>query len=126
MHLVNLTIKTKTFPTPLKVSKVVPIQKTSKDQNTADGWRPINVVAAIAKVIERVYLSQIMEHLSANQIIGHSHHGAVRLKSTQSLVTEIYDALVKDLTEGTETALIALDQSKAYDIVDHEIMIRKL
>ena len=64
---------------------------------TSEGWRPVNVVAAIAKVIERALLQQILMHLETNELIGHSHHGAVKRKSTQSVVAEIHDKLLEDL-----------------------------
>ena len=126
LHLVNRNIATTTFPTPLKTSKVVPIRKLGKDATLSDGWCPINVVAALAKVIEHVLLGQILAHLSEHKLVGHEHHGAVRHKSTQSLVSELHDSLLQDLREGTDTALIALDQSKAYDVVDHAILLLKL
>ena len=82
LHLVNTMIQTTTFPTPLKTAKVVPIEKSNKDKTSSDGWHPVNVVAAISKVIERVYLKQILEHLKVKNLVGHSHHGAPKYKST--------------------------------------------
>ena len=125
LHLVNSTIRTKTFPTPLKIAKVVPVEKLNKDKSSSDGWRPVNVVAAISKIIERVYLKQILEHLSRNNLVGHSHHGALKFKLTQSLVTEVYDKLLEDFNEGRDTALITIDQSKAYKVV-YKILIEKM
>ena len=126
LHLINSTIKSTTFPEVLKVSKIVPIKKAGKDPTSADAWRPINVIQAIAKIIERVYLAQILKHLDQHNLIGHSHHGAVRHKSTQSLVNELHDTLLEDFMKDIDNAIIALDQSKAYDIVDHRILLLKL
>ena len=126
LHIVNTSIRTTTFPTSLKTAKVVPVEKINKDKSSSDGWRPVNVVAAISKIIERVYLKQILEHLSVNKLVGHSHHGALRFKSTQSLVTEIHDKLLDDFNKGVETALITIDQSKAYEVVSHELLLEKM
>ena len=90
LNLVNSIISTTTFPSKLKTSKVIPIPKTGKDDTTAEGWRPVNVVASLAKIIERVMLKQIMKHLEESKVIGHAHHGALRQKSTQTLVTELH------------------------------------
>ena len=120
LHLVNSTILTNKFPEALKVTKVVPIKKVGKDSTSSDGWRPLNVVAALSKVIERVYLKQILNHLDK-----HQHHGAVHGKSTQTLVNELQDLLAEDRVEGRESIRIALDQSKAYKIVCHKILLRK-
>ena len=126
LHMVNTTIKTTTYPDVLKTTKVVPIQKTGKDKTTSDAWRPINVVSALSKIIERVLLKQIQEHLDINNLVGQQHHGAVRGKSTQTLVSELQDILAEDISHGRETVLIALDQSKAYDLVSHDILLGKM
>ena len=126
LHMVNSTISTTNFPEVLKTAKVVPIEKVGKESTSSDGWRPVNVVAALSKVIERVMLQQILQHLKSNGLVGHQHHGAVKGMSTQTLVTELQDLLVEDRNKGLESFLIALDQSRAYDIVSHEILIEKL
>ena len=112
LHLFNMIVRTTTFPESLKTSKVVPIRKTGKEPDSSDGWRPVNLVAAISKILERIFLRQILEHLDTNDLIGHSHHGAVRFKSTQSLVSELHDKLIEDLDKDDDSALVVLDQSK--------------
>ena len=74
LHMVNRSISTTTFPTQLKTTKIVPIQKAGKETTTADGWRPVNVVGALSKIIEKVFLTQILKHLDKNNLISHQHH----------------------------------------------------
>ena len=125
LHLVNRCITTTTFPESLKISRVVPIEKKGKDIQSAEGWRPVNILNALSKILEQVFLSQITRHMDDNNFIGQAHHGAVKYKSTQTLVTELHDLLIEDLTNNNESVLIVLDQSKAYDIVSHEILLKK-
>ena len=108
------------------MSKIVPIEKLGKDPNNSSGWRAINLVNATSKVIERVLLAQIIQHLEVNKLIGHVHHGSVSQKSTQTLVTEVYSQLLENFENGEDSALIMLDQSKAYEIVDHKLLLRKI
>ena len=126
LHLVNATIRTSRYPTQLKTTMIVPIEKANKDRTSAEGWRPVNVVPALTKVIEHILLHQIMDHLNRHNLIKHGHHGAIMGKSTQSLVAEVHDRLIENMTQGTESALIILDQSKAYNVVSHKILIQKL
>ena len=66
-----------------------------------------------------------MDHLKRHALIPHSHHGSVNRKSTQTLIIEMHDSLIEDLTKDTESALLVLDQSKAYDLVSHPILLQK-
>ena len=81
---------------------------------------------ALSKIIERVYLEQLIKHLDQNKLIGHQHHGAIKGKSTQTLISELHDNLMEDDTKGQESALLILDQSKAYNLVSHDLLLKKL
>ena len=93
LNMVNQTIAKKTYPKCMKTTKIKPIRKKEKDKTNSDGWRPVNIVQSLAKIIERVYLRQILNHLETNDLINHSHHGGIRNKSTLTIITEIHDNL---------------------------------
>ena len=126
LKLINTTIKSTTYPEALKTTKIVPIPKPNKNKNNSDGWRPVNLVVALSKVIERVLLGQILDHLDNNKLVPAQHHGSIRGKSTQTLVNELHDLLVEDLKDDKEGALIVLDQSKAYECINHNILLDKM
>ena len=126
LNLVNQCIATTTFPDVLKTTKIIPIQKKDKDKTTSDAWRPINIVPALSKIIECVLMRQILKFLQENDLINHSHHGGLKSKSTQTLILEVHDGLVESLSSGNDAALLILDQSKAYDIIQHSILLDKL
>ena len=126
LNLVNATISSTTFPKNMKTTKIIPIRKIEKDKTSSEGWRPINIVQAISKIIERVYLRQMLNHLDENNLVNHSHHGGMKGKSTQSILIEVHDNLVEALENGEDTALVIIDQSKAFEIIDHEILLAKL
>ena len=83
LRMVNQTILTMTYPEQLKTTKIVPVEKQGKDKSTSDGWRPVNVIGALSKVIERVILKQLLQHLEDNKLVSNQHHGAVKDMSTQ-------------------------------------------
>ena len=80
LKLVNAVIRTTTYPDSLKTTKIVPIRKSSKSITSSEGWRPINVIAALSKIIERVLLGQILDHLQNNDLVPAQHHGSIRGK----------------------------------------------
>ena len=126
LQLVNAIIRSTTYPASLKVAKIVPIRKPSKDKTSYEGWRPVNVIIALSKIMERVLLKQILTHLEDNNLVPTQHHGSIRGKSMQSLITELHNLLVEDRHLNKESALIVLDQSKAYDCIDHNILVNKM
>ena len=126
LNLVNSIIKTQEYPSELKLTKIVPIPKDEKDPTSHQGWRPINIVPAISKVVERCLLLQVVNYLKENNLIKHSHHGSVTSKSTQTLVQEIFDNVLESLDKGEDCAIIKLDQSKAYDVISHPILLDKM
>ena len=125
LYLTNLVISTGMYTACLKTTKIVPIRKPGKDEHTTKGWRPINIVSAVSKIIEKTLLQQIMDHLKRYTLIPHSHHGSVNRKSTQTLIIELHDSLIEDMSKDTDSALLVLDQSKAYDLVSHTILLQK-
>ena len=126
MKLINRMISTGEYPENLKLTKIVPIVKKDKLIATAEGWHPINIVNGIAKIVEKVLFKQIVEHLEEHKMIKHGHHGGTKRKSTQTLVVELYNELLENKAEGEDIALILMDQSKAFKIIDHKILLDKL
>ena len=103
--MVNQAIKNRIFPDQLKETKIGPIEKKGKNKNTEEGWHPVNVIPALSKVLECVLLAQMLEHLKVNQLIGHSHHGAVNGKSTQTMINELYNKLSQKICAKKTTQL---------------------
>ena len=126
LNLVNSVITSEKYPQQLKITKIVPIPKANKDPTSQAGWRPINVVPALSKVIEKCMLSQVLKYLKTNNFINHSHHGSVQYKNTQTIVQELYEMLLFSLEKGETAAFIQLDQSKAYDVISHHILLQKM
>ena len=61
-----------------------------------------------------------------NELINFNHHGSVKARSTQTLVMELHDQMIEVLENGEEGAIISIDQSKAFEIVSHLELIKKM
>ena len=99
--------------------------KPPKEITKIDGWHPVNIVPALSKIIEKVLMRQMLSHLTDNNLISPNHHGSVPGHSTQMLILDLHNKLTQDLEDSKDVALVLLDQSKAYDIVSHQILERK-
>ena len=80
----------------------------------------------IGKVIDKVILGQVVKYLVENNLIHEAHHGAIKGKSTTTAITTLVDSWTSQVEEGHELAIVALDQSSAYDLIDHPILLQKM
>ena len=126
MNLINTAFKYNQYPSINKINKIQPTRKKGKDATLIDGWRPVNIVESLSKPIDRVMMQQLTEYMVENNLISPNHHGNVKGKSTQTIVTEIVDKLIEALDDKQEAAVIATDQSKAYDIISHSLLKKKM
>ena len=98
----------------------------AKPQELSSGWRPINIVPSVSKIIEKCFLVQLTEYLKRNNFINFTHHGSVKGRGTQTLVQELFDNLMESVENDEVSAVIQTDQSKAYDVVNHDILLAKM
>ena len=126
LHLVNTTIITSTYPQSLKISKITPLLKKDKDETKTSSYRGINLISAIAKVIDKTLMVQLIKHLDQNNLIPHHHHGGTLNHGTTTALATIIDNWSIKMEQGIEAAAVMMDQSLAFDLVFHPILIKKL
>ena len=104
---------------------VIPIWKGS-DKEQASDYRPISLTSHIGKVIERIFRKAMTDHLVANMLIEPSQHGSREGRGTLTQLLEQHDWIMSQLSEGNNVESVYLDFSKAFDYVDHSIVLEKL
>ena len=126
-HLVKRVIETQTFPQSLKVSRVIPLLKGT-DLNTTDcaSYRPVNILCSLGKVLDKVIFSQIQKHVDEHEILPPNHHGSRVGHTTTTAIIEMYESMIEAYENGQVCALVSLDQSLAYDLIDHQILVERL
>ena len=127
LHLINTIIKTETFPNNLKTSRIVPIKKCNDlDDLDMAKFRPVNLLSPIAKLVEKVWYTQIFKHLTDNKMIDENLQGGIRGRSSNLTLAEIYQKLSRNKAMKVNSALITMDLSSAFEIVPHRILKLKL
>ena len=124
-HIVNLSIKNQKFPNSWKQSKVIPLHKKEEVTNPKN-YRPVSLLPILSKVLERVIFEQMINYLENNKLLHHSHHGFRASHSTLTALVKMYDQWTEALEKDEATAVVMLDLSAAFDVVDHSILIQKL
>ena len=124
-HIINQSLCTGIFPLTLKIAKISPIFKKG-DPHLTDNYRPISLLPVMSKIFEKVVFIQLYDYLIENKLLYDSQYGFRKLHSTELAALEFTDKINLNLDEGKLPLAIYLDLSKAFDTIDHSILINKL
>ena len=119
------SIDTGEIPDKLKDAIITPIPKGGLKSDPKN-YRPINLISHILKALEKVLCLRIVAYLEHNKKMNINQHGFRRLHSCLSQLIEHYDAIIEAVSSGENVDVVYLDFSKAFDVVDHNILLRKL
>ena len=123
--IINQSLVTGIYPDKLKLAKVIPLfKKNEKDK--IQNYRPICLLTVISKIFEKVIFNQISTYLSHFKIIIDNQHGFRKNHSTELAGLELIDKLIYNLDNGNTPFSIFIDLAKAFDTLDHEILLYKL
>ena len=125
---INLSIHQATFPCPLKKAVVSPILKNpSLDSEVFQNYRPVSSIPFLSKVLERAIFQQLYNYLETNQLFSIYQSAYRSNHSCETAITKLIDDLQKFQShQENNSILILLDQSAAFDTVDHHILLTKL
>ena len=124
-HIICLSIIECKFPEIWKYSKVLPLYKKG-DKLERKNYRPVSILSLVSKVLEKVVYEQIYSYFSRNKIFHPNLHGYRSNRSTQTALLQMYDRWVRASSAGNLSGIVLLDLSAAFDLVDPELLIKKL
>jgi hypothetical protein len=124
-HIFNLSINVSIVPSKLKIAKVTPIFK-SGDPHNFTNYRPISILPATSKLLEKVIYKRIHDFISAHNILSPYQFGFRQKRSTYMAINELYSKIAQNLDNKLHSIGIFLDLSKAFDTLNHEILLNKL
>ena len=121
----NQILSTGIFPDKIKIAKVVPIYKKGENTQLCN-YRPISLLPAISKVIEKIMYSQLDNFFKAQKHLYDNQYGFRTEHSTEFAALELADRVITCKDHNETPINIYLDLSKAFDTLDHEILMAKL
>lgn len=124
-HIVNLTLKTGIFPDALKKAKVIPLFK-SVNRSDIENDRPIAILPAFSKIFEKVITSRLVSFLENKNLLTDSQHGFRAGRNTETAIIQFTKNVYQSLEKKHYLIGIFLDLSKAFDTLNHKILLNKL
>ena len=124
-HIFNHGLISNCFPDEWKMARLVPIHKKGP-RDLIENYRPISVLPVISKIMERILYEQIYQYLSDNSLLTEYQYGFRKMHSTVSALLDSTNSWYVNMDRKMFNLVVLLDLKKAFDTIDHSILLSKL
>ena len=124
-YLINLSFSAGIFPTELNTNKVVPIFKKS-DKTNIENYRPVAIGNSFSKIFEYCMLERLLKYMDKYCILDDGQHGFRPSRSTDTAIYGVHSKIFSCLDAGECPVGIFCDLSRAFDCVNHNLLLSKL
>ena len=124
VHFVNICLGKGIFPENMKIAVVKPIYKNG-NRSMMSNYRPISILPYISKLIEKIIHKRLMAYLTQHQILRKNQFGFQTSLSTYMPLLLLQEFITKSFEKGNIAIALYVDLKKAFDTVDHDILLGK-
>ena len=124
-EIINLSFLTGTFPDNLKIAKIIPIFKNDS-KLSCNNYRPISLLSNISKIFEKLMYSRVHNFLDSFKCLYELQFGFRSNTSTNHALISITETIREAIDSGSFACGVFIDLQKAFDTVDHSILLSKL
>ena len=124
-HIFKLSIEFGLFPKKWKIATIVPLYKGGGNDEVSN-YRPVSLLPIPGKILEKLIHNHMMEYFENNKILSEYQFGFRKNHSTIDSIATLTDNILKSVNEGKVTLAAFIDFKKAFDTVNHNILLEKL
>lgn len=124
-YICNLSFQTCTFPNTMKIAKVIPLHN-SGNKHLFTSYRPVSLLPQFSKIFEKLFNNQPDKFLDKHKLLSESQYGFRSNRPTSLALIESIEEITNSLDQKLYTIGIFIDIKKAFDTINHDILLMKL
>ena len=125
-YIINKSLSSGIMPEICKKALITPVYKGEGDKLDPGNYRPISILPLLGKCIEYFVNQDLLNYINENSILNERQFGFRKDNSTMYLMLELFDKIYSSKESGKMPAILFLDIKKAFDSVNHKILLKKL
>ena len=124
-HVFNLSLKNGIFPDSMKMAKVIPFYKSGNVQEFSN-YRPVSLLPQFSKILEKLFYKRLLSFIEKHSILSNNQYGFRANHSTAYAITELVESITDAVDDNKYSVGVFIDLKKAFDTIDHKILLDKL
>uniref|UniRef100_A0A669C5X4 Reverse transcriptase domain-containing protein n=1 Tax=Oreochromis niloticus TaxID=8128 RepID=A0A669C5X4_ORENI len=124
-YICNLSFRTGVFPSQMKTAKVIPIHKNG-ERCQFTNYRPISLLPQFSKILEKLFVNRLDKYIEKHNLLSDNQYGFRVKRSTSMAVMELVEGISNAIDNKEYTVGVFIDLKKAFDTIDHSILMNKL
>ena len=108
----------------MKIAKVLPLYKAN-DEHEVSNYRPVSILTQFSKILEKLFEKRLRNFIDKNNLLFDGQYGFRVNRSTGLALTELVDTILNALDNNKYCIGVFIDLKKAFDTVDHTLLVKK-